>query len=80
MVVKEKRIVFNVEDIVAVRVRCNCGGEAVTRPSSKMSALWPQRCPWCKEIISNDSIEEMLRTLRNNFDKLSRVSFEIEDD
>lgn len=85
MVVKEKRIVFTIEDIRLVRLQCNnCQGEVGCRLSSEYQL--PVFCPHCSErwtIKQNDAqrlISTLNMLLRNNGDVMPyNISFEIEE-
>ena len=47
--VKETRIVFELNDVIAVRVTCaTCHKEVVIRPRSKDRGGFSDRCLWCK--------------------------------
>ncbi len=84
--VKEKRIVFEIEDVVKVRIQCGaCGDEVVKRVNDESLGL-PQFCPLCNERwrMDNDDATHRLLTVLPRFanrcdGQAVTVSFEMDE-
>lgn len=87
MIVAERKIVFEVSDLTAVRLECReCGWELVW-PTDKGDRNIPAECPSCtaswhspdlgRELA--DQVRRMIRQIRNSSDPAIRVRLEMDD-
>ena len=68
MLVKQTRVIFEVKDVLAIRVECkNCANEIALRLNSDKSI--PDDCPMCRcsQWIVGTYADRLIKTLRDAY-------------
>ena len=80
--VKQKRLIFELRDLKAVRFRCkNCGGEVTIDPAGQHRTM-PSKCPLCGQSWEQDAHETRLlwNQLQATINKESSAALVLEID
>ena len=83
--VKEKRILFEVGDIVSIRIQCRKCDGSIVQPANKGS-LRPDSCPLCGVVwtppSSDIAADRLIQAFRDVLDQDTpiRVRLELNDD
>ncbi len=82
MMVKQTRHIFEVGDILEIRIRCSECGAEITKPRYKSSTAFPMKCPHCLndwwDEISTPVTVEATKAVLVSLERL-RLSLERED-